>query len=84
VVKKKNQTYFWRLKVKRLEKIISMYENKVFGVLYEKILYCSTCKDIILKNYHLIRCSSSLNCKNNVCKNCLKNKLSWKCDECKF
>ena len=69
-----------KLKIKRLENIISIYENKVFDVLYEKILYCNTCKDI-LKDYSVL-CTSVLNCRNKICKTCLKNESNWKCDEC--
>lgn len=69
------------LKIKRLEKIICMYENKVFDVLYEKILYCNICKDILKE--HPIRCYNLIYCRNNICKNCFKNyDSSWKCDEC--
>ena len=61
-----------KIKILRLEKIISIYEGKLFDVLYDRIIYCNICKLIININ--------ELGSENIICNNmytcniCNKNK----------
>ena len=59
-----------RTKIQRLEKIISLYENNIFEVLYDKILYCNICKDILKDNVkHHLKQLFCIRCFNNYEKN---------------